>query len=594
MITINAHSLVGSSTKGCWTQAQSLANNDQTVSLVINLKISGDEGVIDLASIGGSIFEKFHEHGDSYHTPIEWQKFVEKEIEELAQEIVASVVIACVYDDTIWLWGMGKTAAALYREGQFITLVEGSKWGAGVSGKMLHNDTLIIGTEKGVEVCTDLNLREALRVGVLNYTETLAPLIHQRSEQAEMATVVLECVQDGARESGELRNETKAPNLFVKDKFPEIVVRRMREEPRKFNLILGTGLGLFLVVLIIVGAYVKVEKKVKSEYEAAITRSENMIREAEEVSENNPERSKILISQSIEILEQYLATRPKSSYEAAAKSSLESIKNKEQEILKVRGIELTPTIELSVLSDKLQSDRIVDDTLGSMYFWDDSSRSIVGVSIKDLSKVAFSVENERFVRPFSVRDEVYTGMAASGVWVGSSSEQKIVIPTDSEWGEISQVATFGNNIYLLDRGLGEIWKYAATDTGYADRKRWFGAGIVLDLSRVVDWVVDGDIWLLTSSGKLEKYSRGVPASFALTGMPSESEAGGFVDPVAVTVVEDKVYVLERGARRVVSLDPSGKYIEQYVSEDFGKATDLMVYEGKGYVLVNNVIKEWEL
>ena len=41
-------------------------------------------------------------------------------------------------------------------------------------------------------------------------------------------------------------------------------------------------------------------------------------------------------------------------------------------------------------------------------------------------------------------------------------------------------------------------------------------------------------------------------------------------------------------------DATGKYQKQYVSEDFSKASDLMVYDNKGYVLVNNVIKEWEL
>jgi len=593
MITTNAHSLVGSSIKNCWTQAQSLTNNNQTVSLVINLKIARDEGAIDLASIGGSVFEKFHEHGDNYHTPVEWQEFLESELVDVTSEVEVSVVIACIYEETVWLWGRGKTGAVLSRDGHFITLVEGNNWKEGLTGKIAQDDVLIIGTVSGLEISVEPSVKQAIGGGVLNYIETLAPLVHQRSEQAEIGVVLLECVQEGIANS-ELAIEKKISKIITKEKFPEIVVRRMREEPRKFNLALGSILGLILMILIIAGAYVRIEKKEKSEYGTAITRSENMIREAESVAESNPERSKILISQSIEVLESYLATEPKSNYEVAARSSLERIKSIEQEILKVRGKILSSTIELTLLSDKLQSDRIVDDGLGSMYFWDDSSRSIVGASVKDLSKVTFNVENERFVRPFSVRDGIYTGLSAGGIWIGSKSEQKIVIPTDSEWGEISQVATFGNNIYLLDKGLGEIWKYSATDTGYADRKRWFGAGIVLDLSRVVDWVVDGDIWLLTSSGKLEKYSRGAPASFVMTGFPSESETGGFVDPAALTIVEDKIYILERGAKRVVSLDASGKYVEQYVSEDFGKASDLMIYEGNGYVLVDNVIKEWEL
>jgi hypothetical protein len=594
MITINAHSLVGSATKNCWTQAQSLSNSEQTISLVLNLKIKGEEGVVDLASIGGAIFEKFHEYGDSYHTPVEWQAFVKKELGELADVVEAAFVMSCIYKDTVWLWGMGETAVSLYRAGEFITIVESGKWSDGVSGKLLNADTLILGTAQGLGVCTDGDLSQTLSTGVLNYIETLAPLIHQRVQQAEIGAVVLGCTEEGTFHKDKIDAESHVSKTLNKERFPEIVVKRMREEPRKFNLVIGSAIGIFLLVLIVVGAYVRVKRQTKTEYTEVLTRSDNMIREAEAVAESNPERAKILIAQSIEVLEKYIQAKPKSSYIVAAKASLDSVKNKQQKILRVSGIELMSTIELSVLSNSLQSERIVDDSLGSMYFWDDSSRSITSVSVKDLSKTTYNVENERFIRPFSVRDGVYTGMAAGGVWSGDKAEQKIVIQTDPEWGEISQVATFGNNIYLLDRGQGEIWKYAATDNGYADRKRWFGAGIVLDLSKVVDWVVDGDIWLLTSSGKLEKYSRGAPVGFTLTGFPSESATGGFVDPIAVAVVGDNIYVLERGARRVVVFDATGKYQKQYVSEDFSKASDLMVYDNKGYVLVNNVIKEWEL
>ena len=154
------------------------------------------------------------------------------------------------------------------------------------------------------------------------------------------------------------------------------------------------------------GAYVRVERQTKTEYTEVLSRSDNMIREAEAVAESNQERAKILITQNIEVLEKYIQAKPKSSYIVAAKASLDSVKNKQQKILRVSGIELMPTIELSVLSNSLQSERIVDDSLGSMYFWDDSSRSITSVSVKDLSKTTYNVENERFIRPFSVRGAV--------------------------------------------------------------------------------------------------------------------------------------------------------------------------------------------
>lgn len=586
MTTINAHSLVGSPTRTCWSQAQSLSNPEQSISLVLMLKIQGDEGVVDLSSIGGAIFEKFHEYGEQTHTPLEWRDFVDSELSEVSPSVERSMIISCFYEENVWIFGSGEVSAQLYRNEQFVTLTTGENWSQGLTGKMVNNDTLILGTKRGMEASQSEGVRESIRTGLDNFVETLAPLIHQKTGQAEIALSLL----------GFSSSEVGVPteDTSVKEKFPEIVVRRMREEPRRFNLIVGSIVSIGLIVLIITGAMVRIEKKAKSEYEETIGRSTAMITEAESVAQSNPERAKILLSQSIELLEIYLGTEPKANYQKEAVAALLIIKSKEQEILRVRGIALEPTLELSILADGLEADTLVSDSLGSMYFWDDSSRSIVGVSTKDLSKVSFTVENERFIRPFSVSDNEYVGLASGGVWSGSIDEQKIVIPTDEEWGEISQIATFGNNIYLLDRGQGEIWKYAATDVGYGERKRWFGAGIILDLSKVVDWVVDGDIWLLTSSGKLEKYSRGAPAKFAMTGFPSNSDTGGFLDPIAVSIVDEKVYVLERGAKRVVVLDLNGQYLEQHVSEDFGRASDIMVYEGKGYVLVDNVVKEWGL
>ena len=586
MTTINAHSLVGSPTRTCWSQAQSLSNPDQSTSLVLMLKIKGDEGVVDLSSIGGAIFEKFHEYGEATHTPLEWRDFVDSELSEVSPSVERSMIIACLYEDNVWIFGSGTVSAQLYRNEQFVSLITGENWSQGLTGKMLNNDILILGTKRGMEVSQSDGVKESIRTGLDNYVETLAPLIHQKTGQAEISLSLL------GFSGSEVVVPTEATS--VKEKFPEIVVRRMREEPRRFNLIVGSIVSIGLIVLIITGAMVRIEKKAKSEYEETITRSTAMITEAESVAQSNPERAKILLSQSIELLEIYLGTEPKANYQKEAVAALSIIKSKEQEILRVRGIALESTLELSILADGLKADTLVNDTLGSMYFWDDSSRSIVGISTKDLSKVSFSVENERFIRPFSVSDNEYVGLTSGGVWSGSKDEQKIVIPTDEEWGEISQIATFGNNIYLLDRGQGEIWKYAATDAGYGERKRWFGAGIILDLSKVVDWVVDGDIWLLTSSGKLEKYSRGAPAKFAMTGFPSNSDTGGLLDPIAVSIVDEKVYVLERGAKRVVAIDINGQYLEQYVSEDFGRASDIMVYGGKGYVLVDNVVKEWGL
>jgi hypothetical protein len=583
MTTITAHSLVGSSKRNCWSQAQQIVRDGYTVAVALSLKLENLESAIDLASIGGAIFEKFHDFGSQVHSAKEWKVFLEEELGSLDESIERDLVLGYVNDDQLWIWGEGKTGGLIKRGGNVVNITPPSGWGGGLSGNLVEGDILMLGTAESMVVCQG-RLSALLPSSSLGeIIDEMGPLIHKHKSQEKIALVVM-------RIGGEATNRI----ITERAKLPDIVVKRMSEEPRRANLIIGSIIALGLVVLVFTGMVVRSNKEAKREYESVIERSVAMINEAEGVAGSNPERAKILLAQSLELLDLYIKAEPKASYLKSAQENLENIKLKEQQILRVKGVELIPTVELSVLRDGLRSDVMVSDNEGSLYFWDEQSRSILGIASTDLSKVSYPVENERYVRPFSVSNGVYTGISSGGVWVGDNSEQKVVIPNDEEWEEITQVATYGNNIYLLDRGKGEIWKYAASDAGYADRRRWFGAGIVLDLSRVVDWFIDGDVWLLTSSGKLEKYSRGVPAAFELTGFPSESESGALLDPIAVSVVEGKVYVLERGAKRVVVFDTDGKYMEQYVYEEFANATDMVVYGSKGYVLINNVIKEWEL
>ena len=169
-----------------------------------------------------------------------------------------------------------------------------------------------------------------------------------------------------------------------------------------------------------------------------------------------------------------------------------------------------------------------------------------------------------------------------------------MIEIDALWGEIAQVYSYAGNIYLFDRGNSEIWKYPVIKDGYGERRRWLGAGITLDLSKVADMKITGDVFLVTESGKLERYSRGVPVEFSMEGFPAVETAKRLVDPVAIYVTDDDVYVLERGADRVVVFGLDGKYKSQYVSEEFGKASDLVIYKNHGYVMVDNVVKEFGL
>jgi hypothetical protein len=106
--------------------------------------------------------------------------------------------------------------------------------------------------------------------------------------------------------------------------------------------------------------------------------------------------------------------------------------------------------------------------------------------------------------------------------------------------------------------------------------------------------VVGDIWLLTSTGKLERYSRGAPVKFSMDGFPSKTGDKRLAEPSSLWVTESLIYVLENGASRITVFGDDGLYKSQYVNSEFSKAQDLVVVDDKGYVLIDNVVKEFSL
>lgn len=584
MIRVETHSLVGTPSEKLWSQAQ--GGMEGRVGIILSLAKTEEEGMLDLASLGGAFLQKMQSEWSNELGGVGWLMQLKDEIAELGRSGARVEVLGYQCSgDKLMLWGVGAVEAYLIREGAIAKLGDGTSLCEGVEGVLMSNDVVVLASEAAVQTIGVSTLGELINDDGV-FEDNLAPLIYRGEETAGRVMQVLKL------EATEILDE--AVPVRQKWVMPSLRIQRMSEEPKKFNLIVGATIIVALIFLVLVGIVSRSKKQASIMFEQAKSTSANMVEEARGVAETNPERAKILISQASETLKAYINSEPKQNYLDLASAELAKIESSEKEILRVRGIELTTAVELELVASGLKSQKFESDTDGNIYFWDQAAKNIVGFNLADASSTKYEVKDVGAMGAMAIANNGFFGVVEGGIWQGGKSEQKVVIERDELWGKIGQIGFFGSNVYLLDLGNGEIWKYSAVENGYSERKRWFGAGIVLDLSKIVDWVVDGDIWLLSSSGKLERYSRGVPAKFELIGFPAISENGTMLNPSAVTISEDKVYVLENGANRVVSFDINGKYEEQYVSTDFARASDLMVHEGRGYVLIENVVKEWEL
>lgn len=582
MLNVTAKSVVGTPSKNIWSQAQNFKGEGIYGGVCLSLSHEGESDLVDLASIGSSVIAKIGEE-------IFKEKAVElvtKEIEEIeTKEIAIDVVMYTIRNDELRMWGKGRVEVYLLRGESAALLGRSEQLIKAMSGRLKQGDVVALTTTNLKEVLGTQKLVQALKMRE-NASEELIPLIH-KNENIEKIAANIVIVNSGNEDNAVIAKKFSMP-------MPNIIIKRMNEEPRKFNIVLGGVVIGILLLLALVGAFYRVRNNAKVEFESKTQSVAEMLMEASGVAESNPERARTLIAQGKDVLTTYIEQTKNEQYKKQALEMLGDLNKQEQQILKVSGAGLETFVELGVLSDSLRGGKMVEDGEGNIYFWDGTKSRVVGISVKDKSIIERKIEDQTNFEPFTVFDGEYIGVVGGGILKSSNDEAKIVIEKDELWGEIGQIAGFGNNIYLLDLGNGEIWKYLAGKESYSDRVRWLGKGVVLDLSKVIDWVVNGDIWLLTSSGKLERYSRGVPVKFEVSGLPTSGEGNRFNDPVAVAVDDEKVYVLERGMGRIVSLDLNGKYLGQQVAEELKNAVDLIVHENMGYALIGDKIKSFAL
>jgi hypothetical protein len=177
-----------------------------------------------------------------------------------------------------------------------------------------------------------------------------------------------------------------------------------------------------------------------------------------------------------------------------------------------------------------------------------------------------------------------------------------LVPADSQsWTEISGMAAFRGNVYLVDPKRPSIMEYRPTRSGYESAPFAALDGRVnVAWDRVVDLQVDGtSLYVLQGDGVLRKYARerGEPEPFSLQ-VPD-----GLRGPIAMHLTGSgdtrQLLVADMGNERVVQLAPDGAYQRQYRppldSRGFQHLRDVFVdANNRLYVLTTQAVYRYDL
>lgn len=582
MIKLLTKNIVGPSSQNLWVQAQT-ADYDLAHKLVVLLQLKSDDedSMVDLSVLGSEILLNIEQKSRHIETEAQLQDILSTAISGLSEGVNCEYLVGNIKESSVMLCGKGEMAVLIMRDSQIAKIGFDKNEEKTTTGFIKEGDLLLFATTKMIEVVGHEKLKSILTEDP-EPGEAMAPLIHLADDVSGVAGTICEVSDE---EEQVILGKPNSLKIYLRN-----------EEPRKLNMWVGLSLLLVLSVMIGVGMVRRVKVLSETAFQNVNTEVAAKIAETLSIGDLNPERARVLLSEARIGVETYISTKPKEEYRIKALKLNDEIAKAEEQAFKKNDIALNTIVELEVLVDGLQSKKMKSDGKGNLVFIDESNSRLVSMNIADRSRQIIETNNDGKYIDVSMTDTKIFGLNAKSVTEINIKKDgtKTAIEADEFWMDPTRIGMFAGNVYILDKGQSEVWKYPTLGDTFGGRRRWLAAGITPDLTNVVDMKVVGDIWLLTSTGKLERYSRGAPVKFSMDGFPSKTSDKKLAEPSSLWVTESLIYVLENGASRISVFGDDGLYKSQYINSEFNKASDLVIVDDKGYVLIDNVVKEFSL
>lgn len=299
------------------------------------------------------------------------------------------------------------------------------------------------------------------------------------------------------------------------------------------------------------------------------------INQSRELVSVSPGRSLQILTDQEKIIQEELAKTKNKAIIARLNQLLSLLKSTEGEIGLVHAVSPDLFLDLALIRSDISASQI---TLAGnkLLVLDKNNRRLISVSVENHSGEVIAAGD-------SLSDVISFTTDAKSVYflhphfVSATSLTSLTPPTevisdsDNVWQNPVSLAVFAGNIYVLDKGNSEIYKYAGPapteaaswrgEGGFGPRRRWLSAGITPDLSDATNLSVDGDAWILYASGKISRFRQGSPLAFS-TEPFTLSERQRVEGPISFFPTSSALWLL--GSNSITALDlNSGSFISQW-------------------------------
>lgn len=149
------------------------------------------------------------------------------------------------------------------------------------------------------------------------------------------------------------------------------------------------------------------------------------------------------------------------------------------------------------------------------------------------------------------------------------------------WVDPVRFRGYLGNLYVLDRGANQIWKYLPSADGYTNEPvGYFSDAQPYDTHLAVDMAIDGSVYVLSSDGTVAKFTAGAREDFQIKGMLEPLVSPGVIFTASDELVQN-IYIAEAAGARVVQVKKTGEFVRQFKAAQgnfFGQLSDLYVDE----------------
>lgn len=554
---------------------------------------------VETLNLGREIITRLHEEyyanleKDAYTTLQEASKKIKLEFEQINPEIGVIALIG----DNLFVVVCGGVTAQVIRGKSMVTLLESKKETVSVSGKPNKGDVFILGTKAFFENFEYDEIKKAFTEKNINdAVEEFAPKVHASPNLGSAGFVALKFGEETSTPKiGQVLLEEKIsleekvskskPSTFFKDILNKLPKRQIKlkaqnleqatSQGRKTTLTAGAVLTILLLVSVMFGLNQKKLKDQKNTYGVKLESAISDYNESLELMELDISKARELFISSKEKLEEV----ENSQYKDERIEKLASdISSKQGEILGEYSVELKNYLDLSLQTSGFEGNDL-SSSGQEIFVLDSKSKKIINIEIesKKASIVAGSDDVEDATSISSYEDRFFVSRE-DGIYELTEGEEKIVDdPSDLFY-------LYSANLYVLNKNENVVYRYPGIQGGFAEKTNWLAPGIEPDFSKIVDITIDGSIWMLSSSGKVSRFTLGSPQSVSLNGLPQK-----MVDPKAIYTNEELkyVYILDPLQSRIVVLEKNGEFKVQYKAEGIKDMSDLVVSEEEGKIILLN-------